>query len=222
MIYRERKDKNFTVISNIYLKDKKLSLKSKGLLTIMLSLPNDWNYSLEGLTSICKEGIKSIKSTLKELQNNGYLIVEKKQDNKGQFIYEYNIYEKPHTQKGGVDLAGVEKDILLNTNNKEIQYKDKLDNKSLNSITLELIKRKFITEDSLDIVRYDQFFNEIIGYYDYYSILIATNYTISRMKDRTIDEEGKPILEKFTYFKVSLYNNLSKLVDNFPLFEDEV
>lgn len=104
------------------------------------------------------------------------------------------------------------KDIQLNTNNKEIKYKDKLDKSNLNIITLELINRKFITEDSIDIVRYDQLFNEIINYYDYYSILIATNYTISRMKDRTVDEEGTPITEIFSYFKVSLLNNLNKLI----------
>ena len=218
MIFRERKDKSFTVISNFYLKDKRLSLKSKGLLTVMLGLPNDWNYSLDGLTSICREGIKSIRSAIKELQNNGYLIVEKKQDHNGQFIYEYNIYEKPHIQKGGVDLAGVEKDILLNTNNKEIKYKDKLDKSNLNSITLKLINRKFITEDSLDIVRYDQLFNEIIRYYDYYSILMATSYTISRMKDKTTDEEGNPILHTFEYFRVSLLKNLRRITDDSELF----
>ena len=121
-----------------------------------------------------------------------------------------------------MDLAGVCKDIQLNTNDKEIKYKDKLDKTNLNSITLELIKRKFINEDSIDIFRYDQLFNEIIGYYDYYSIIMATSYTISRMKGRTTDEEGNLIEHTFLYFKESLFNNLNKLTDNLPLFDDEV
>lgn len=108
-------------------------------------------------------------------------------------------------------------DICDDINNKEkekIKYLDKIDKTQLNNLTLELIRRNFVSLDSLDIVRYDTFFNEIVGEYDYYTILVAVNYVISRMKDKVLDEEGQPILQTFSYFKTSLLDNLEKLTSN--------
>ena len=93
-VFRIEKSKNYTVMSNYHLRDKNLSYKAKGLLSFMLSLPNDWDYSLNGLVSVSKESIRAIRSTLNELQNNGYLEIEKNQNEKGQFEYDYLIYEK--------------------------------------------------------------------------------------------------------------------------------
>lgn len=73
MIFRIEKNKNYTTMSNLHLKDKNLSLKAKGLLSMMLSLPNDWDYSIQGLASICKENETAINTTLKELKEMGYL-----------------------------------------------------------------------------------------------------------------------------------------------------
>ena len=70
-IIRVHKSKNFTVMSNYHLRDKNLSLKAKGLLSVMLSLPEDWDYSISGLCSILKENKTAIKSALRELQDNG-------------------------------------------------------------------------------------------------------------------------------------------------------
>lgn len=92
--FRVHKDKNFTTVSNEFIKDKRLSLKGKGLLITMFSLPNDWDYSERGLTCICKEGRDSIHSTLKELEEYGYLSRKKRRDAQGHIIdVEYNIYE---------------------------------------------------------------------------------------------------------------------------------
>ena len=76
-VIRISKSKNYTVMSNIHLRDKNISLKAKGLLSVALSLPDDWNYSLSGLASICKESITAIRSAIKELCQNGYATVEK-------------------------------------------------------------------------------------------------------------------------------------------------
>jgi len=72
-VFRVEKNNNYTTMCNVHLKDKNLSLKAKGLLSIMLSLPDDWKYSINGLCSICKENETAIKSTLKELEESCYL-----------------------------------------------------------------------------------------------------------------------------------------------------
>ncbi len=73
-VFRVEKTKDFTVMSNFHLRDVELSLKAKGLLSLMLSLPEDWDYTTKGLSCICKDGVDSITSSLKELENHGYLI----------------------------------------------------------------------------------------------------------------------------------------------------
>jgi hypothetical protein len=98
MVFRVNKTKNYTVISNYHLKDSNLSLKAKGLLSVMLSLPDDWDYSIKGLVYICVESEPVIKSTLKELQKFGYLVIDKLMPNQtksGRIEYEYNIFECP-------------------------------------------------------------------------------------------------------------------------------
>lgn len=96
-VFKVNKNNNYTVISNTHLKERKMTLKAKGLLTLMLSLPPDWDYSIEGLIFICVEGERAINSTLNELKEFGYLRIEKLPPRKGknQFEYIYNIYEKP-------------------------------------------------------------------------------------------------------------------------------
>lgn len=98
-IFRVNKNKDYTVMSNYHLRDKNMSFKAKGLLSMMLSLPDDWDYSIKGIVSISKENKTSIQSALKELEENKYLKRTKKQNEKGQFEYIYDIYEKPWTEK---------------------------------------------------------------------------------------------------------------------------
>lgn len=95
MVFKIEKNKNYTIMSNYHLRDKNLSLKAKGLLSFMLSLPENCDYSLSGLIAVCKEQESSIKSTLRELKNNGYLVIEKVRGEKGYFEYNYLIYELP-------------------------------------------------------------------------------------------------------------------------------
>lgn len=72
-VYRVQRTRDYTVMSNYHLKDKGLTLKSKGLLSMILSLPEEWNYTTRGLASICKEGVDAIGSALKELETAGYM-----------------------------------------------------------------------------------------------------------------------------------------------------
>ena len=94
-IISNRKE-GYVVMSNYHFKDRKLSLKAKGLLSLMLSLPDNWDYSLLGLSCICLESRDSIRKILHELKENDYLkIVETREEN-GRFNYQYVIYEKPY------------------------------------------------------------------------------------------------------------------------------
>ncbi len=95
-VLRVEKNKGYTVMSNHHLKNKELSLKSKGLLSIILSLPDEWDYSTRGLAAICKEGVECIGNTLKELEAAGYVIRNRLRDDKGRITdTEYVIYEVP-------------------------------------------------------------------------------------------------------------------------------
>lgn len=96
MKIKTNREEGYTVMGNYHLKDKRLSLKAKGLLSLMFSLPDNWNYSILGLSSICVESRDTIRKILNELKTNKYLkVVEKKNEN-GRFNYEYIIYEKPY------------------------------------------------------------------------------------------------------------------------------
>ena len=95
-VFRVEKTRDYTVMANYHLKDTGLSLKAKGLLSMMLSLPDEWNYTTRGLASICKEGVDSIGATLRELEKAGYIARNQLRDAKGRITdTEYVIYEKP-------------------------------------------------------------------------------------------------------------------------------
>lgn len=97
-VIRVHKTANFTVMSNYHFKEKKLSLKSKGLLSLMLSLPDDWDYTVAGLVTLSSDGKDSVNSALKELEKFGYLTRTRLTDARGRFAgIEYNIYENPIT-----------------------------------------------------------------------------------------------------------------------------
>ena len=83
-------------MANHHLRNKALSLKAKGLLSLMLSLPEDWDYTTRGLSCICKDGVDSIRVGLQELEANGYLVRERHRNENGQYgAIEYTILEKP-------------------------------------------------------------------------------------------------------------------------------
>lgn len=96
-VFRVEKNRNYTVMSNVHLKDRGISLKAKGLLSVILSLPEDWNYTTRGLAAICKEGVDSIGAALRELESAGYLIRHRLRDKGGRISdTEYIVYESPH------------------------------------------------------------------------------------------------------------------------------
>ena len=129
-VFRVEKTRDYTVMSNHHLRNTDLSLKAKGLLSLMLSLPENWDYTTKGLSMICKDGIDSINSGIKELETNGYVIRRRLRNEKGQLTTtEYTIFEQPQSldiidtpPKGGnpildnpiLDNTAQEKPILEN------------------------------------------------------------------------------------------------------------
>lgn len=99
-VIRVEKTKNYTVMSNQHFHVQNMSLKAKGLLSLILSLPDNWEYSISGLSAICQESTGTIKKTLDELKKLGYLEVIKHKpssENGGRYTYEYIIYEVSKT-----------------------------------------------------------------------------------------------------------------------------
>ena len=102
-VFRVEKTKNYTVMSNYHLRDPTLSCKACGLLSKMLSLPENWDYTTRGLAAICKDGVGSIGSALKELEASGYLVRHQLRDDHGRMgSIEYTIYEMPQLAKAAI------------------------------------------------------------------------------------------------------------------------
>lgn len=137
-VVRINKTKDYTVMSNHHFKNRKLSLKAKGLLSQMLSLPDNWDYTIVGLCAINKENETAIKSALEELKDNGYLVVTKQMPNEtksGRIEYVYDIYEQPLEKQGienlPLEIQPLENQGQLNTNKsktKRLNTKDIITN----------------------------------------------------------------------------------------------
>jgi hypothetical protein len=159
-IIRVHKTANFTVMSNYHFKEKNMSLKAKGLLSLMLSLPDNWNYSVSGLVSLSKDGKDSVMAALGELEKFGYLMRFKTTNSKGQFSgVEYNIFEEPQVdipvagkqneEKQNAENANAEKPPLLNTKFIKNLNNKKLKELNTNEIGLEAVLTSLVINESL-------------------------------------------------------------------------
>ena len=128
-VFRVERNKGYTVMSNHHLRNKELSLKAKGLLSQMLSLPEDWDYTLKGLSLINREKIDAIREAIKELERAGYIVRSRERDEKGRLRgADYVIFEQPQTPPVS-DLPTLENPTLDNpTLEKPTQEKPTLEN----------------------------------------------------------------------------------------------
>ncbi len=112
-VFRVERNKGYTVMSNHHLRNKELSLKAKGLLSQMLSLPEDWDYTLKGLSLINREKIDAIREAIRELERAGYIVRSRERDEKGRLRgADYVIFEQP--QPPTPDLPTLENPTLDN------------------------------------------------------------------------------------------------------------
>lgn len=173
-VIRVNNTKGFTVMSNYHFQDKEISLKAKGLLGLMLSLPSNWDYSVNGLVTIVKENKAAVQSALKELEEHKYLKRTRVQDETGRFDYVYDIYEKPYdklpcTENRCTDIQCTENRCTenqpqINTNKqstnkqntKELntnEYKEKnIKKESVNSVIAEYTESKELQDALHDFV----------------------------------------------------------------------
>ena len=142
-VCRVEKNKNYTTMSNYHLRDPNLSNKARGLLSTMLSLPDNWNYTTRGLARICKDGVDGITAQLKELEQYGYLVRHRIRDSGGRITdMEYIIYERPHTAS-----PDTEKPYMVKTVKRKIT--------DLQKMTIEEQKKAVRSGYDMDIIPSD-------------------------------------------------------------------
>ena len=145
-VIRVIKNKNYTVMSNTHLKDKRLSLKAIGLLSVVLSLPDNWHYTVNGLVGIVKDGERAVNGALSELKENGYLRIEKLYPNKegrSKIEYQYIFSETPQDlqnvpleqdiQNVGLHNVGLQDVGLQNVGTYKSTNKPNTNNKNTNN-----------------------------------------------------------------------------------------
>lgn len=144
-VVRVNKTKDYSVMSNNHFREKAMSLKAKGLLSLMLSLPETWDYSIAGLVTLSKDGKDSVMNALNELEDFGYLVRTRLKDKKGKFAgYDYDIYENPQAVKSKADNSNTEKPCAEKPNTeKSQQYNtNKLNTNKKNTKQLSTNKSK--------------------------------------------------------------------------------
>ena len=147
-VFRVEKSRDYTVMSNYHLRDTSLSLKAKGLLSQMLSLPEGWDYTLSGLSEINRESKDAIRSAVNELEKAGYIVRHQTTDNNGKFsANEYIIHEQPVSAPPLLDFPTTEKpssekpssenptQLNIDISNKDISKKKNKKEKSGNQKT---------------------------------------------------------------------------------------
>lgn len=148
-VFRVNKNANYTSMSNYHFKEKDMSLKAKGLLSLYFSLPNDWDFSAKGIASLCTEHEQTINKINQELERFNFLKRTRITDKKGKFVdWQYDIYEEPLTNFPQVEKPLTVNSLQLNTNilnTKELNIKRKIYKKKM----FGFYKRILLTEEEL-------------------------------------------------------------------------
>lgn len=175
--FKIHKNGEFTVMSNYHLRDKGMSLKAKGILSIMLSLPPEWDYSVAGLRALSKDGKDGTTTALVELETLGYLRRSKVTDKQGRFQgYNYDIYEKPQAEKPLAEKPSAEKPSTVNPPQYNIKESN---NKELN-----------INKDIID------YLNLVIGSKYRYQSKATQRLIKARLNDGFTIENFKTVIDK--------------------------
>lgn len=147
-VFRVEKTKDFTIMSNHHLRNVALSLKAKGLLSLMLSLPENWDYTTKGLARICKDGVDSIGAAIKELEKHGYLTRQRIRDSHGRLgDIEYTIHEQPIATPAPFSPKRENPEQVNPRQVKPVQGEPKLENPS--QLNIQESKTEELKTDSL-------------------------------------------------------------------------
>ena len=195
-VFRVSKNRDFTVIANSVFKDRRLSAKAKGILVEMLSLPENWDYTLKGLTTLFSDGIDSIRQGIKELEENGYIVRERKRDARGRLGgMEYVIYETP--EKAVENFAPEQSSPMIteptedfpvqdeSAEDKAMLYKELNKSRTKESITHESNPYQSIKEEAApDVMGYDEARETVKENIEYE--ILSERYPVERL-DEIVD-----------------------------------
>jgi hypothetical protein len=151
-VFRIEKTQNYTVMSNHHLRNAALSLKAKGLLSQMLSLPDEWSYSLKGLARINVENVSAIRTAVNELERAGYIVRRQGRDDKGKMAgYIYTVYEEPQNNPDEITPPSCDFPTTDNpTTGKPITEKPTSDNRTQLNKERALLNKKELNNDLLN------------------------------------------------------------------------
>lgn len=212
-VMRVHKNANYTTMSNYHFKEREMSLKAKGLLSLMLSLPDNWDYSIKGLATLSKDGKDSVMSALKELEQFGYLQRERIINEQGHFKgYEYNIFEcpqnmEPKSENPKTVEPKADKPQQLNTKqlNTDELKKDKIDKRAKPSyLTQMLIDNNYIDENEVFIDMYNYLLDDLEETYGLEVMRSCIWYLCKQAKNRDITN-------KFAYCQTALQDGATKI-----------
>jgi hypothetical protein len=189
------KNDNFTIISNVFLKDTNLSIKAKGFLAVVMGLPNDWEFSINGVCSILKEGKTAIYSIIDELKNNGYCSVVMSRDEKGRITgSDYTFYEEPQADEPYTESPNTESP---NTDNQP-----QLSTYNINDLFNEELKEKEDESSSKKEPTWRDDFNIFLGLVN------------SAKEQLLLDKKCKAKMELY-YPNLNYELSLQKMVDDY-------
>ena len=246
-IFRVVKNKNYSVISNGYLRDKRLRLESIGLMTIILSLSSDYKITMNSLLKLTNENYRTVKLILKELKECGYVVVNKERDEKGHFYFDYVFFESYalnplytfyRVDNNSNDIDNINQTSTLSpttftTMEKVIDIKSTNDIKKINIdksklnlsfLTESLISWKFIELNDINLFGYDDFLTNFYNDNEDKSLVVkVVSYTAKKIiSNEFLDSNREPIKNLLSYFKASCIDNLNSLKckNNPHLFDD--
>ena len=209
-VFRVSKNRDFTVIANSVFKDRRLSAKAKGILVEMLSLPENWDYTLKGLTTLFSDGIDSIRQGIKELEENGYIVRERKRDARGRLGgMEYVIYETPEK---AVENSAPEQSSPANAEptedfpvqevsieDKAMLYKELNESRTKESITHVSNPYQSITDEVPDVMGYDEARETVKENIEYE--ILSERYPVERL-DEIVDIASEALCSKRSSFSL--------------------
>ena len=244
-VFRVEKTKDFTVMSNHHLRNKTLSLRAKGLLSLMLSLPEEWDYSMSGLEKLSAEGITAVRTAIRELEKAGYIERHRLRNERGQLEdTEYVIHEQPISEKPILENPTLDNPILEKPTEVEPTQENQMQLNTNKSNTKELntdcIKYPSINNgapngDAGWIDRYNKINSEVKEQIEYDALICPNNAELvndilSVMTEVLLIDtpyytiEGKQIpteLVRINYRKIT-YNRLEVFLLDFTRLYDEI
>lgn len=220
-VIRVEKNKNYTIMSNYHLRDENLTLREKGLLSIVFSLPNDWDFSIRGLAKYIKKDKDTVQRVIYNLRQKNYVKLIKKRNEKGHIFYEYIFYENPQVINNPCPHKPVVENGDTTNNYNKLNTNDS--NKVLsfiNNNTIEQKKEMQPNQIKDKITLFNYFVNFDIVNFDKYTKLYfrlknETNHNIfiifSYVFTKINELDKSKIRDLYSYVEKSVYSNIEKL-----------